>query len=173
MSLNERCALEDFPENVEGEENGQNDIGRHEIFRAPIAFREYLPAVEEENEGEEEERGVRGVHAAISSEEQVLLAIDALRFASGIEPDVGNEDGDPGEERGGRSKGLEPAEDGGGARGDGHVCQETDGGRDGDTPDWDTLLRAVEQLLRRLAVLRQTEEIASAGVQERVGGRRS
>lgn len=41
-------------------------------------------------------------------------------------------------------EGLEPVKHFGGSRGNGHVCEESDGRCDEHTPDGDTLLRAVQ-----------------------------
>lgn len=89
-------------------------------------------AIEEDDNDEEHESDVGGVGLEAGLEDEVGVAVDILRNEGFSKAEVGDEDADPGEEGGDGCEGLEPVEDGGGARRDGHEGEEADTGSDED-----------------------------------------
>lgn len=105
--------------------------------------------------------------------EDERVAVDTLCLEGPVEAEVGDADGAPGEELGNGGEVLEPLEDDGGTLGDGEVGEEGDGGGDEDGVVWDTTLGTLQEELRSLLVLGDTEEVTGTGVQEGVTGRGS
>lgn len=101
-------------------------------------MREDRKAVEDDDNDEEYQSNPGSIGLETALENQILVAVDALGYECGPEAEVCNQDGDPGEKAGDGGEGLEPVEDGGSARGDGHVGQEADASCDQDTPNWHT-----------------------------------
>jgi hypothetical protein len=130
---------------------------------------EDFPAVEHDDDDEEDQRGVGG-EGLEPGVEGPVCARDSLGVAGFAEAEEGDEDGDPGEEGGDGRERLEPSEDVIGARRDGHVGEQADGGCDQYTVDWHTGLGAGQEDLGSLPVLCQGEEITRTGVQERIAG---
>lgn len=110
--------LEDFPESIQREVNRDTDVCSDEavLIKGPKG----VEAVEKSDDGEENQREPRGIWLEGGFEDQGV-AVDALGLEGGVEADVGNGDGHPGEERGDGDEVLEPFEDDVGARGAGHV----------------------------------------------------
>ncbi|EZF74120.1 hypothetical protein H105_04130, partial [Trichophyton soudanense CBS 452.61] len=126
-------ALENLPEDEEGEVEGDADVGGEEGLEAEGL--EGVEAVEEDDDGEEDE----GDPCEIGLEgrlEEEGVAVDALGLESGVEADVGDQHADPVEERGDGCQVLEPDEDLGRAGGGSHEGQEGDGCSDADGIDW-------------------------------------
>lgn len=90
-------ALDDFPEEEQGEVNRDADVGRDEVIFGPRF--ENVEPVEEDDDAEEEEGGVRDKGLEVRFEDEVV-AVDALSLEGLVELDVGNADADPGEEVG-------------------------------------------------------------------------
>ena len=131
--------LEDLPEQEQGEIDRYAHIGRDEIVQIKALGRagEDVEAVEQCDEREEDETEPCRVWLESRLEDEGV-AVDTLCFERGVELDVGDGDGHPGEEVGDGGQVLEPGEDSGGAGRAGHVCQEGDGGGDEDAVVWDT-----------------------------------
>ena len=165
-------ALEDLPEGVEAEVDDDADVVGEEAGDVPVAVDEDVEAVEDDDEGEEDEGDPAEVGLEMRLEDE-RVAVDALRLERLVELDVRHADGRPGEERGDRRQVLEPLEGGrGAAAAEGEVGQPADGGGDADAPVRDAELRAPQEEARGLSVLGEGVEVARAGVEEGVGGRR-
>jgi hypothetical protein len=107
-------ALEDLPEDVEHEEDGDTDVGSEEggeLIRAPGADGEDLEAVEEDDQDEVDEGDPGRVWLEPALEDE-RVSIDALEHQGLAELDEGDADAAPGEEVGNRHQVLEPVEDG-------------------------------------------------------------
>lgn len=167
--LDKRRAFEDAPEHVEGNVDGDSDVGGNEVADGPVAAREDGESVEEDDDDEVGERRVRRVWLPWAAEDHAV-PVDALCDQRLAELDVGDQDADPGEEVGDGGQVLEPVEDVVCAGGDTHVGEQRDGGRDCDTPVWNAALGASEQELGCLLVLSQGEQVTGSGVEESVGG---
>ena len=137
--------LEDFPEEVEAEEDGDADVGGDKVVHveggAPA-----VEAVEDDNEGEVDESGIGGVWLPRRLEDQGV-AVDALSFEGGVEADVGNADTGPGEETGDGGEALEPLEGHVGAGRAAQVRQEGDRSGDADTPIRNTPAAMLDAIL--------------------------
>lgn len=138
-SRNPPRPLEDFPKQEQGEIDRYAHIGRDEVVQIKTLGRagEDVETIEQRDEGEEDEAEPCRVWLESRLEDEGV-AVDTLRFECGVELDVGDGDGHPGEKIGNRGQVLEPGEDGGGAGRAGHVSQEGDGGGDEDAVVWDT-----------------------------------
>lgn len=142
--------LEDLPEEVEQEVDGDADVVCDEVVDAEGL--ENVEADEEGDYGEEEEGepGEVGLHRGFEDEG---VAVDALGFEGLVELDVGDQDGHPGREVGKGDEVLEPDEDGRGAGGAGEEGEERDGGGNHDAVVRNTFLGAFEEDSWGLAVL--------------------
>lgn len=89
--------LEDLPERVQGEVDGDADVRRDEAVDVERA--EDVEAVEDGDDGEEDEREPGRVWLEGRTEAEGA-AVDALGLEGGVEADVGNGDGHPREEGG-------------------------------------------------------------------------
>lgn len=92
-------ALEDFPKCVEHEINGNADVGGDEVIAGP--WLKDVEAVEDDNDGEEEEGSVGRVGLEGRSEDE-RVTVDPLCSECFVELDVRDTDADPGEEVGDR-----------------------------------------------------------------------
>lgn len=95
----ELCPLEEFPKQIEGEINGDADVGGDEVVARP--WLEDVEPVEEDDDGEEEERCVGRVRLEGRSENE-RVPIDTLRLECFVELNVRDAYADPGEEVGDR-----------------------------------------------------------------------
>lgn len=128
----------------------------------------------EDDDDEEVDQGeVGSVWLPLALEDEIPVTADVLRLHGRLEAEICDEDGHPCEQTCDGRQGLEPVEDVGSARGDGHVCEETDRRCDQDTPDRHATLRALQEEFWSLTVLCQSEHVAGAGVEESISGRRS
>lgn len=189
-------ALEEFPEKVQPKVDRDADISRYKVidFEALGWRREDVEAVEEDDERKEDETGVGGVGLEGGFEDQGV-PIDALGAEGVVEFEVGDRDGNPGEEVSDCGQVLEPLEDGAAAGGAGHVGQEGYKGSYYDAVIWDAPgeefvrrllsawkvwgnkggvpLRTAKEKPWGLAVLCQGVQVSRASVEESVGGRGS
>lgn len=110
--------LEDLPERIQHEVDGNPHVSGDETIH--IKGPEDVEAVEDDDDGEEDEGEPCGVGLEGGPEDEGA-AVDALGLEGGVEAEVGDRDGDPGEEGGDGAEVLEPCEDSGGARGARHV----------------------------------------------------
>lgn len=173
-SLDEAGTLEDLPEQEETKVYGNDNICRDEILNVPVrtAFGTSVlcedgEAVEERDDGEEDQRGPCTVGLEFTLEDE-SVAVDSLCSESSLEANVCDADGHPCEEGCDGGQGLEPFENGSCAGGYGHVGQETDGCRDQHAPDGNTGFGTLEEELRSLLVLSESKQVSRARVQEGV-----
>ncbi len=110
--------LEDLPERVQGEVDGDAHVRRDEAVDVEGA--EDVEAVEDGDDGEEDEREPGRVRLEGGPEDEGA-AVDALGLEGRVEADVGDGDGHPGEEGGDGHEVLEPLEGNRGAGGAGQV----------------------------------------------------
>ena len=115
--------LEDFPEQEQCEIDRYAHIRRDEAVHIKFLGRagEDVEAIEHCEQREKDEAEPCRVWLESRLEDETV-AVDTLRFERGVELDVGDGDGHPGEEIGDGGQVLEPGEDGGGASRAGHVC---------------------------------------------------
>ena len=127
-------AFEEFPEQKEGEEDGDADVGGYEIVEIEIFVEggEGVEAVEQDYDAEVDQGEIGGVGLPGRFEDQVVFARDVLRFQGGVEADVGQRHAYPIEERSDRREVLEPDEYLDGACAGRHVCQQAHGCGDED-----------------------------------------
>jgi len=163
------CLLEDTPESPETEVNGDSNVSGDEVVLGPVSMREYLPAVEENDHGEENKRAPCSVWLELALEDEVVT-IDALSNHGLAEAEVGNTDGAPCEQLRNGGQVDEPVEDEVGAARDGEEGEEGDGCRDGNAPVWNTVPAALEEDLGCLVELGNAEEVTGASVEEGIGG---
>ena len=116
-------ALEDFPERIQEEIDGDSNVRGDEVLVAP--WRPDVEAVEDDNEGEVDEGEVGEVWLEGRLEDEGV-AVDALGFEGLVELNVCEADAAPGEETGDCGQVLEPFENDVRATGAGQVCQEGD-----------------------------------------------
>lgn len=90
-------ALEDFPKQVKHEINGNADVGGDEVITRP--WLEHVEAVEDDDDGEEEEGCIGRVRLEGRFENE-RVTVDPLCFEGCVESDVRNAYADPGEEIG-------------------------------------------------------------------------
>jgi len=168
VGLDERGTLEYLPEDKEGEEDGDTEVGYQEVIDNPIAIGEHMPAVENDDDAEKDhsEPGNIGLERGL---EVQAVARNALGLETGVETNVTNTNGNPGEKLSDGGEVVEPVEDSLGAGGHGHVSQEREGGSDTNTPVRNTALGALKEDLGCLTVLSKSEEITRAAEQESVG----
>ena len=118
--------LEELPEGIEQEVNGDTDISGDEIVDRER--RKGIEAVEEKDQGEKDQGDPAEVGLKGRLEDE-RIAVDALRFECFVELDVRDRYADPGEEVGNGDKILEPGEGFcGSARAATEVGEEGDGG---------------------------------------------
>lgn len=127
--------LEDLPERVQGEIDGDADVSGDEPM--DVERTEGVEPVEKGNHAEEAE-GEPGRVGLTGRSEDEGAAIDPLGFERGVEADVGGGDAHPGDESGDCDDVLEPFEDDLGAGCARHVGQKGDGCSDGDAKVRDT-----------------------------------
>lgn len=137
MGLDELSPLEDLPEEVEAEIDGDANICGYEVLHAPVGAAilvvcEDGEAIEDDDNDEEHQSDVGGVGLEAGFEDEVGVAVDVLGNEGFAESKVGDEDADPCEERRNCSKGLEPVEDGGGPRRNSHEGEKADTGSNQD-----------------------------------------
>lgn len=159
--------LEDLPKGIEGEVDWDPHVRRDE--RIDVKGTEDVEAVEKGDHGEENEGEPRRVRLEGGAEDEGA-AIHTLGLEGGVEFDVGDGDGHPGEEIGDGDEVLEPLEDDVGARGAGHVREEGYRSRDGDAVVRDPPLGALQEDPWRLSVLCQCVKVPRSGEQKGVGG---
>lgn len=133
MGLDELGPLEDLPEKVEAQVDGDADVRGDEVLHAPVraailVVREDREAVEDDDDDEKDKGDVGGVGLEAGFEDEVGVAVDVLGDEGFAEAQVGDEDADPGEERCDCSKRLEPVEDRRGTGADCHEGEEADAG---------------------------------------------
>ena len=124
--LDELGPLEDLPEQVQREVNGDADVGGDEVVaqKGP----ESIKAVEHDDHGEEKEGEIGRIGLPGGAEDQ-RAAVHPLRFQRLVELDVCDGDVGPGEQVGDGDQPLEPAEHLRGARRAAHIGQQRDGCR--------------------------------------------
>jgi len=118
--IDEAGALEDLPESVEEEEDGNTNIRGEEIGDVPFAVGEDFPSIEEDDDGKVDEGEPGSVWLEWGLEDEPI-AIDALSDESGAESQIGDADAAPCEELSDRGQVLKPLEDHVGTGGDGEV----------------------------------------------------
>ncbi len=116
-------ALVDLPEAVQEEVDGDSDVRGDEVLVAPR--RPDIEAVEDDDNGEEEEGGIREVWLEWRLEDKGI-AVNALSLEGLVELDIRNADTAPGEETGDGCQVLEPGEDDVCTAGARHIRQEGD-----------------------------------------------
>ena len=116
-------ALEELPEDVQEEIDGDTDVRSDEVLVVPRG--PDIEAVEENDDREEEEGKPREVWLEGRLKHEGI-AVDSLGLERGVKFDVRDADAAPGEKTGDGGEILEPGEDNIGAAGAGHVCQKGD-----------------------------------------------
>ena len=128
--------LKDLPERVEQEVDHDTDIGSGKVIDGE--WREYVEAVEEDDDGEEDQRDPREVWLEMALEDQGV-AVDALSLECTVELEICNADAAPREETGNRRQVLEPLERlGGTPRPTAQIGEERDRGGDRNSKVWYT-----------------------------------
>lgn len=133
----------------------------------PVAFSEDSKTIEEDDDSEvnEGEPGSVWLEAALEEE---FVAVHVLSDEGLSELNVGNQDGEPGEEIGNSGEVLEPAKDVVGTARHTKVCEAGNGGSNDDGIVWDTSLGAGKEDLGGLLVLGESEQVTRARVEEGV-----
>jgi len=168
-SAHKARALEDLPEEVQHEEDGDVDVGREEVGRGPVAIDEDGKAIEDDDDTKVDEREPGRVWLPLGFEDEGV-AVNVLRNQGIPEAQIGDANGHPCEELGNGDEVLEPQEDVVGTAGDAQVGEKGDDGSDGYAPDGDAGICALEEDLGRLTVLGDTEEVTGSSVEESVSG---
>lgn len=168
FGLDKGRALEQLPEKVQGDDDGDANVVCDEVLDGPVARCEDGETIEDDNDDKVAEGKVGRVGLEAAPEDQ-RVAVHTLRNQRLAELNVRDADADPGEQVGQGHECLEVGEGGRAAGRNAEVGQERDRRRHGDGVIGDTGPRALEEDLWCLAVLSKGEEVARAGVQEGVG----
>lgn len=120
----------------------------------------HMEPVEEDNNTEVSQSSISSIGLESTLERQ-SIPINTLRLQCMIEPDISNTDTAPSKQKRNSGQVLEPSKDDGwSSLTDREICEQRDGGRDGDAVDGDPLLGAAKQDLRCVAVLSKGEEVS-------------
>jgi hypothetical protein len=172
LTLSRSCPAKALPDGIENENSRHSDVGSDEVLNIPVVSDEDLEAVEEGNEHEEDERnpGGVGLPGRLVWER---VPVDALSLHTVVEPKVGEEDDDPGDDSSDRRDVVEPVEDLIGAvASEGHVSQGAeDNGSDRDGVDGESSLGADSEEGGSLAFESEGVEDSGRSVDVRVSGR--
>ena len=134
-----------------------------------VLANEDIKSIEENDDGKVEEGKPCSVWLETTLEDKGV-AVNSLRLERLVELNIGQADRAPCEKGGDGDQILEPSENGCRATGsNGQVCQAGDGGRDCDTPVWDTSVATAKEESWSLFVLGKSEEVTGSGVEESVG----
>jgi len=171
--VNPLGTLEDLPEKEHEDVDWYTDIGGKEVANIPVRVvlaNEDVESGKDDDQAKEDQSEPCSVWLESGLEDQGVT-VDSLILECLVELDVGNADGDPGPEGSDGNNVLEPGESLGGTTfSDGKVSKTCDGGSDGDSIIWNTVLVAGEEDSWCLSVLGQGKEITGTSVQESVGG---
>lgn len=171
--LDHLSALEHLPGPKEQAEDQNTNVGCEEageFVGSPWRGSKDFEAIEKDDE-RKVCKGYPGRVRLPPAPEDHTGAIDVLSDAGFAEAGVCVANGAPCEQRRDRGQVLEPKKDSVRTSAYTHVCEQRDGSCNPDAVVWNAVLVTLEEELRRLFILGDTEQVAGASVQEGISGR--